>query len=118
MTFSVRKQNAGYSPFDVNPTPSSFGNGNGSAGGEETYSSRHFNSRNMGNGSDSQTITRRHVSDNQVSSILDRRHLEDVTNHHQSPMQQQTSHHDSRPKENNLIIDDALKNLDPVCFCL
>lgn len=59
---------------------------------------------------------RRHVSDNQVSSILDRRHLEDVTNHHQSSGQQQLqSHHDgSRPKENKLIIDDELKNLDPV----
>lgn len=48
---------------------------------------------------------RQHVSDNQVSAILDRRHLEDVTNH------RQTFGGNTEPK---LIIDDELKNLDPV----
>lgn len=62
-----------------------------------------------------QIITRKHVSDSQMSAILDRRHLEDLTNHqqepqHQSSSQQQWSHEARKP----LIIDDALNKLDPV----
>ncbi|XP_037032835.1 patronin isoform X7 [Bradysia coprophila] len=48
---------------------------------------------------------RQHVSDNQVSAILDRRHLEDVTNHRQS--------FGGNTESKALIIDDELKNLDP-----
>lgn len=54
-----------------------------------------------------------------MSSILDRRHLEDVTNHQQEP-QQQTTSPQNRPRDANkaLIIDDALTKLDPVRpFC-
>lgn len=76
---------------------------------EESLSKRHFKQQ-----MESQPITRKHVSDNQVASILDRRHLEDVTNHHPSSSQQLTST-DIRPNESRtLIIDDQLKNLDPV----
>lgn len=61
------------------------------------------------------TITRKHVSDSQMSSILDRRHLEDVTNHQQEP-QYQTPSPQNRSCDANktLIIDDALTKLDPV----
>lgn len=65
---------------------------------------------NMG----SETVVRKHVSDNQMSSILDRRHLEDVTNHQQQ-QQQQTGSNSRQPRENQaLIIDDELNKLDPV----
>lgn len=50
---------------------------------------------------------RQHVSDNQVSSILDRRHLEDLTNHRQNLV-------GGNGEVKALIIDDELKNLDPV----
>lgn len=73
-----------------------------------------------------ETISRKHISDNQISSILDRRHLEDVTNHQQQQqMQQQQSQTVSSGNENRqvrdnsnkaLIIDDALTKLDPVSF--
>ncbi|XP_055310767.1 patronin isoform X45 [Sitodiplosis mosellana] len=60
------------------------------------------------------TITRKHVSDSQMSSILDRRHLEDVTNHQQEPQQQTTSPQNrSHDANKTLIIDDALVKLDP-----
>lgn len=62
-------------------------------------------------------IARKHVSDSQMSSILDRRHLEDVTNHQQELQQQQTSSPLNRsrdPANKTLIIDDALTKLDPV----
>lgn len=62
-------------------------------------------------------VPRKHVSDSQMSSVLDRRHLEDVTNHQQEPQQQVSSpqnlHNRSR-EANKLIIDDALTKLDPV----
>lgn len=52
-----------------------------------------------------------------MSSILDRRHLEDVTNHQQEA-QQQTPSPQNRSRDANkaLIIDDALTKLDPVRF--
>lgn len=54
---------------------------------------------------------RQHVSDNQVSAILDRRHLEDVTNHRPNSL----GGTDGQLRETKaLIIDDQLKNLDPV----
>ncbi len=53
-------------------------------------------------------VRRQHVSDNQVSAILDRRHLEDVTNHRQT--------FGGNTEQKALIIDDELKNLDPVCL--
>lgn len=63
-------------------------------------------------------ITRKHVSDSQMASVLDRRHLEDVTNHQQEPQQQVSSTQNllNRSRETNktLIIDDALTKLDPV----
>lgn len=59
---------------------------------------------------------RKRVSDSQMSSILDRRHLEDVTNHQQEPLQQIQSPQNILNREPNktLIIDDALTKLDPV----
>lgn len=51
-----------------------------------------------------------------MASVLDRRHLEDVTNYQQdsslSPMQNNAN----RPRDTNktLLIDDALTKLDPV----
>lgn len=61
-------------------------------------------------------VPRKHVSDSQMSSVLDRRHLEDVTNHQQEPQQQLSSSplNRSRDTNNTLIIDDALTKLDPV----
>lgn len=60
-------------------------------------------------------IARKHVSDSQMSSILDRRHLEDVTNHQQDSQQQLPSPQNrSRDSNKTLIIDDALTKLDPV----
>lgn len=62
-------------------------------------------------------IARKHVSDSQMSAVLDRRHLEDVTNHQQEPQQQIPSPqnvHRSRDTNKALIIDDALTKLDPV----
>lgn len=62
---------------------------------------------------------RKHVSDNQMSSILDRRHLEDVTNHQQQQQQQQSASNSWQPRENQaLIIDDELNKLDPVRLTL
>lgn len=63
-------------------------------------------------------IPRKHVSDSQMSSVLDRRHLEDVTNHQQDQQQQLSSspHNRSRDTNKTLIIDDALTKLDPVRF--
>lgn len=58
------------------------------------------------------TVARKHVSESQMLSILDRRHLEDVTNHQQEPIvspQQRT-----REANNTLIIDDALTKMNPV----
>lgn len=52
-----------------------------------------------------------------MSSILDRRHLEDVTNHQQEAQQQtQSPQNRSRDANKTLIIDDALTKLDPVRF--
>ena len=59
------------------------------------------------------TINRKHVSDSQMSSILDRRHLEDVTNHQQEIATLQSRSDDANK---TLIIDDALIKLDPVRF--
>lgn len=61
-------------------------------------------------------IPRKHVSDSQMSSVLDRRHLEDVTNHQQDQQQQLSSSPLNRSRDTNkaLIIDDALTKLDPV----
>lgn len=61
-------------------------------------------------------IPRKHVSDSQMSSVLDRRHLEDVTNHQQDQQQQLSSSPLNRSRDANktLIIDDALTKLDPV----
>lgn len=61
---------------------------------------------------------RKRVSDSQMSSILDRRHLEDVTNHQQEIMQQMPSPQNILNREPNktLIIDDALTKLDSVSF--
>lgn len=118
----VRKQNAAigtYSPFDNISTAAA------SSSGEESFSSRHFRNGGSGGGGGggiNETIGRRHhVSDNQVSAILDRRHLEDVTNNHHHQSAPPPTHHDGgsgggggvRPKENKLIIDDELNNLDP-----
>lgn len=66
-------------------------------------------------------MVRKHVSDNQMSSILDRRHLEDVTNHHQQqqsqqqPQQQQQLSNRQLRENQTLIIDEELNKLDPVC---
>lgn len=68
-------------------------------------------------GGEPMIIPRKHVSDSQMSSVLDRRHLEDVTNHQQDQQQQQLSSsplNRSRDANKALIIDDALTKLDPV----
>lgn len=59
---------------------------------------------------------RKHVSDSQMSSVLDRRHLEDVTNHQQEPQMSSPQNLLNRSRDTNkaLIIDDALTKLDPV----
>lgn len=66
----------------------------------------------------SEVITRKHISDSQLASILDRRHLEDVTNHQQQQQQNSsnTSTSDNSRGNHNkaLIIDDPLTKLDPV----
>lgn len=48
-----------------------------------------------------------------MSSILDRRHLEDLTNHQQELPSPQSQSEDANK---TLIIDDALTKLDPVSF--
>lgn len=57
---------------------------------------------------------RKHVADSQMSSILDRRHLEDVTNQQESQQSPQNMSNRSRDSNQTLIIDDTLVKLDPV----
>lgn len=74
------------------------------------------------NGGAEQPMARKHVSDSQMASLFDRRHLEDVTNHQQqqdqSQYQQQSQQNlGNRVHDTNkaLIIDDTqLAKLDPV----
>lgn len=78
----------------------------------ENKSSNPFEVHTIGNKSMEQAV-RKHVSDSQVSSILDRRHLEDVTNHHQ---QQTNADNSMRENSKALIIDDTVQKLDSVCY--
>lgn len=75
----------------------------------------------------SETFTRKHVNDSQMASIIDRRHLEDLTNHQQQQLQQQQQQQQadanlaiaSEIKGNHnkaLIIDDQLTKLDAVNY--
>lgn len=68
------------------------------------------------NGSE-QIISRKYMNENDPSSMLDRRHLEDVTNHPQQQEQLQSQQNlANRMHDTNkaLIIDDQLSKLDPV----
>lgn len=69
--------------------------------------------RNESNGNEPEPVPRKHVSESQMASVLDRRHLEDVTNYQQDSSSPQSNRsRDSSSKA--LIIDDALTKLDPV----
>lgn len=104
--FSDNKRQDSYSSFENNSQSAYEAHNNGgSTSGNNRRSFDHMGSE-MG--------VRKHVSDNQMSSILDRRHLEDVTNHQQQ-QQQQSASNSWPPRENQaLIIDDELNKLDPV----
>lgn len=106
--FSDNKRQDSFSSFEnKSQSPYEAHNNGGSSSG---------NNRRTFDNIGSETVTRKHVSDNQMSSILDRRHLEDVTNHQQQQQQQQQSASNSwQPRENQaLVIDDELNKLDPV----
>lgn len=61
-------------------------------------------------------MVRKHVSDSQMAAVLDRRHLEDVTNYQESSTSDsQTNNNSNRARNNNkLVIDDVSTKLDPV----
>lgn len=63
-------------------------------------------------------MVRKHVSDSQMAAVLDRRHLEDVTNYQESsPSDAQTNNNSNRTRNNNkLVIDEVSSKLDPVSF--
>lgn len=106
--FSDNKRQDSYSSFE-NKSQSAYDTHNN--GGSSSGSNRRGFDNNIG----TETVVRKHVSDNQMSSILDRRHLEDVTNHQQQQQQQQNASNSWQPRENQaLIIDDELNKLDPV----
>lgn len=68
-------------------------------------------------GSEPIIAPRKHVSDSQMSSVLDRRHLEDVTNQQEPQVSSpQNLLNRSRDANKALIIDDALTKLDPVIY--
>lgn len=64
-------------------------------------------------------VVRKHVSDSQMAAVLDRRHLGDVTNYHEtSSSDSQTNNNSNRTRNNNkLIIDEVASKLDPVGVC-
>lgn len=98
--FPDPKRQSSYSGFENNNKYEPISNSNGS--------------RRIDGG---ETISRKHVSDNQMASILDRRHLEDVTNHQQQQQQSVNNMSASENRGNNskaLLIDDPLNRLDPV----
>lgn len=84
------------------------------------------NSNKDGRFDGSETFTRKHVNDSQMASIIDRRHLEDLTNHQQQQQLESQQHQSqdepvmtfaSEIKGNSnkaLIIDDQLTKLDAV----
>lgn len=73
--------------------------------------------RNESNGSSEPepfAYPRKHVTESLMLSTVDRRHLEDVTNHQQDLSPPQNNQNHSRDSNKALIIDDALTKLDPV----
>lgn len=76
-----------------------------------------LNKNEVNGGIEPEPMVRKHVSDSQMASVLDRRHLEDLTNHQESQQSQSQSNinmNRARDASKALIIDDALTKLDPV----